>query len=482
MTETNHPKALPYLFLTEMWERFGFYVVQGLLVLYMSKAFGFTDEKSYTIMGVFSALAYISPFVGGSLADRILGFKVSILIGGVLLSIGYAMLATGWGNIFYLSLATIVVGNGLFKPNISTLLGLLYAPDNPQRDSGFTIFYMGINIGVLLSGFSSGYIKDHFGWDKGFALASIGLLIGLVTFLFGLKTIDEIPKPARKSDKISTLTKFLIFIACLIAIYLVSLLIQSTLLAKWLLPTAGCILLGYLFYLSFQQEPNARKNMLVLIALILSSIVYWMFLLQLFMSANLFVERMVDRNIFGINIPTTIFYTFESIFIILLGPLFAWSWHTLNEAEKNPPAIVKFILAIFFGGCCFLILSISTHFANANNLVNPLWIVVAYLSLTIGELLLSPIGLSAVTSLAPRHLVGMMMGVWFVGTGFGGQFAGFLAQLSNVPASVTDPVTILQIYRTAFMDFAYIGFGVAAALFIMRLILKRILQHRIAEV
>jgi POT family proton-dependent oligopeptide transporter len=250
MTATHsHPKALPYLCLTEMWERFGFYVVQGMLVLYMTKALHFSDDSGYTTMGAFWALAYLSPFVGGSLADRLLGFKTSTLLGGIFLSSGYAMLALPWPGGFYFSLATIIIGNGLLKPSISSLLGSLYERGNPNRESGFTLFYIGINFGALLAGVSSGYIKDTFGWNAGFALASIGLVIGLLTFVFGLKNMAELqPYTHHTRPKISLFAKIAIALGCVVTIYLIAMVLQNSTLSKWLLPIGGIVNVEYVDY------------------------------------------------------------------------------------------------------------------------------------------------------------------------------------------------------------------------------------------
>ncbi len=472
----NHPKALPFLFLTEMWERFGFYVVQGMLVLYMAKEFHFSDDASYTIMGVFSALAYIAPFVGGFLADRVLGAKTAIVWGGIFLSAGYAMLAFPWPSGFYLSLATIIIGNGLLKPNISSLLGSLYEQDDPRRESGFTIFYIGINLGILLAGLSSGYIKDHLGWHAGFALASMGLLIGLMIFRTGLKQLEQLKhNPLNNSPNISKWAKTGIIACCLAAIYLVSKLLQNSLLATWLLPSAGIVLLVFLLVVTYKQKQPFRSRMLSLNALILSSIIFWMIYLQLFFSANLFIERLVNKDFFGFHIPTTVFYALEAVFIILLGPIFAWTWQSLSHSSRNPSAFLKFILAIACVGMAFLILAVSTHFTNADHLVNPLWIVLSYCLITIGELFLSPIGLSAVTTLAPRELMGMMMGIWFVALGFGGQFAGWLAKLASIPANVTSLVGQLDIYKVAFLNYALIAFSVSFILFMIQLVMKKFL-------
>jgi len=471
----RHPRALPFLFLTEMWERFGFYVVNGMLVLYMSKEFGYTDDASYTIMGAFLALAYIAPFLGGSLADQLLGFKTATVWGGLFLSSGYALLAF-WQNGFFLALATIIIGNGLLKPSISSFLGSLYEHGDPHRESGFTLFYIGINTGIVLAGLSSGYIKDHFGWQAGFALASVGLIIGLFTFGLGLKRIDVKTITTHALPPVNRKLKCVIILSCILAAAIVSELLQNSLLAKWLLPSAGIILLIFLLTLTLKQDAENRRQLFTLHALILSSIVFWMMYWQMFFSVNLFIDRLIDKELWGIHIPITVFYTLEAIFVILLGPSFAWSWQTLNRSSRNPSSFSKFVLAIVFVGLGFLTLGISTYFANANHLIHPAWVLVAYFFIAVGEMLLSPIGLSAVTSLAPRKLVGMMMGIWFVALGFGGAFAGWLAKLSNIPENITQALQQLAIYQNAFLDYAYIAFAVAFLLFLLQLFLKKVIR------
>ncbi len=472
-TSTHHPKVLPFLFLTEMWERFGFYVVQGLLVLYMTEHFGFSDVVSDTISGTFMGLVYISPFVGGYLADKVLGFKVSILWGGLFLVLGYALLAfSSTTALFYPSLAVIICGNGLFKPNISSLLGTQYAPHDPRRDSGFTIFYIGINLGSALSG-ASGYIKSLYGWNVTFSLASIGMIIGVFAFLSGAKHLHGLkPFPPKRRPFIF---RFLFY--CLLIIAGLSFLLKMHAVANYLLPGTGIILLIFLTGLTLMQTPEYRKRMILLNILIISSIVFWTLFLQIFISANLFVERLVEKNLFGIPLTTTVFYASEAVFIILLGPFFAWSWDALGRNRMNPSPITKFTLGIFFAGLAFVILSISTSFINDSGLINPLWVFFAYLVITIGELLLSPIGLSAITQLAPPHLTGMMMGIWFVATGFGGIFAGMLAKMASIPEAIQTNAEKLSIYQDAFLNYAYLAFVVAIFLFFLHITFKKWLRE-----
>lgn len=465
----HHPKALPFLFLTELWERFGFYIVQGLLILYMTESFGFSDNDSYTILGVFTALAYISPLAGGAIANKVLGYKTAIIWGGLFLVLGYFLLSLPYpALLFYPALATIIVGNGLFKPNISSLLGTQYAADDPRRDAGFTIFYIGINIGAFLAGISSGYIRDYFGWGLSFALASIGLIIGLATFTYGLKFIKDHQK---KTPTASFKLKILMY--CVLGIIACNFLLHIHVLANWLLPAVGIILLILLIVLTWQQQGISRQRMVILNILIISSVIFWMLFFQIFSSANLFVERLVDKNFFGIHLSTTVFWASEGIFIILLGPLFAWIWHRLGESKKNPSPILKFSLGIFFGGLGFLVLSTSTFYPNSAGLISPLWIFCSYILITIGELLLSPIGLSAVTFLAPANLVGLMMGIWFVATGFGGMFAGIMAKLASVPDTVQSTADKLAVYQEAFLTYAYFAFVIAIVLFLLRVLMKK---------
>jgi proton-dependent oligopeptide transporter, POT family len=474
----RYPKALPYLFLTEMWERYGFYVVQGMLVLYMTKAFGFSDDESYTISGVFSALAYTAPMLGGMLADRYLGFNKAITWGGILLCIGYGLMALPSKDSFYLALATIVVGNGLFKPNISSLLGALYKPADPDREVGFTIFYIGINLGILMAGIFSGILKAYFGWYAAFGSASIGLIMGIFTFFAGIKWGNMKHRSYLvKHKKIWARDPFLITY-CLLSITVIRFLLQSSALSKWLLPCIGMVFLFFIFFLAFRQNETYRKRMLLLNILIVSAVIFWMIHLQMLFSATLFIDRLVDRHVFNITLPTTAFYPLEGLFIILLGPAFAWSWQNLSQNNKNPSPLIKFVFGIAFAGLGYLVLGLSTYFAGSNHLVSPLWPLLMYLFITIGELLLSPIGLSAVTLLSPPQLTGMMMGIWFIALGFGGQFAGMLAEIASIPdALLNQPNLQLLIYRNAFFDYAWLGFGIATLLFFIQWFLKRLLEE-----
>lgn len=471
----KHPGILSFLFMTEMWERYGFYVVQGLLVLYMTQYFGFSDEASYGILGAFTALAYISPILGGIIADKLLGFRNCILLGGCFLITGYALLALPSTQLFlYPGLATIVVGTGLFKPNISNLLGTQYEEHDPRLDSAFTIFYIGINSGAFLAGISSGYIRDYFGWRMSFGIASLGLIIGMLTFLYGLRYLKHPHKaaPVKKMEHRGALVLYTI-----LTIIALSLLLKLQRITSILLPLFGVGLVAYMFFLAFQQKDQARSRMLVLNTLIISSVVYWMMYFQMFFSMNLFVDRLVDKEVFGIHLSTTVFYASESVFIMIFGPLFAMAWTFLSHRHRNPSPYTKFTYGLLIAGLGMLVATMGTCFPDGNMLIHPSYVFAAYFLLTVAELMLSPIGLSAVTTLAPKHLTGLMMGIWFVAIGFGGIFAGFIAKLAAIPSTVTLAADKIAIYQGAFLNFACMAFLMGIALIFLRQFgFKKIIQ------
>lgn len=468
----NHPRALPFLFLTEVWERFGFYINHGLLVLYMTEYFGYSDGESYLILGIFTALVYISPLLGGYVANRFLGFKTSIVWGGLFLVLGYGLLALPHAKSWlYLALAIVIVGNGLFKPNISSLLGLQYDEEDSRRDAGFTIFYIGINVGSFLAGLSSGYIRLYFGWHLSYAIASIGIFIGLATFLFGYKYLrDQIVVQERKHTP-------LIFVCTLFVIGVIYYLMRFHGVADKILPVAGILILAGLIVLTLKQTGAWRTKMLVLNVLVISGVSFWTMYFQMFYSANLFVDRFVEKSFLGIPLTTTIFYASEAVFLIMLGPIFAYLWNKLAEKNINPSPIAKFILGLAFISLAFFILSFSTHFANDAGMIEAWWVFLSYSMITIGELLLSPIGLSAITLFSPPTLLGLMMGVWFVSLGYGGMFAGWIAQFANIPSDALSTAAKLEIYRNAFMDYSYIGVGTVILLILTYGIFYKQLKH-----
>ncbi len=479
----KQPPALSILFFAEMWERFGFYIIQALLVLYLTQALGWTDDDGYALTGAFTAFVYISPIFGGYIADKILGFKTSIIVGGILFVLGYGMLAIAGGKFLYIALAIIIMGNGFFKPNISSLLGTLYQKNDPRRESGFTIFYMGINIGSMAATLIAGFVKDAFGWWAGFGLASIGLLLGVISLALRYQYLsgygDPPASPTLPSRTAAIFhSKAAVVLAIIVGIPILSLLMHYKALANLLLLVAGVVLLIALVLIAFRQaEREQRQKMLALILLTLISILFWAVFFQIFFSVNLFIDRNVDRVVFGLQIPTIAFISFEAMFIIILAPFLAKFWTFLHYKKLNPSPGFKFFLAFLFLTLAFLLLHLSTHFHDDQGLVNPWWIPLSYLFITLGEMFLSPIGLSAVTVLAPARWVGMLMGVWFISLGYGGKLAGILAQLSSIPEGLKNPLVESQYYGRAFLIYALISLGLAVVTLVFVPAVKHLMKN-----
>ena len=453
----QQPSVIPVFFATEMWERFGFYMIQGLLVLYMtSQIFGFSDAKSYAILGAFTAISYMTPIIGGYLASRILDFEHAITLGGFLLAIGYAILSLPHENLFFIALAIISIGNGFFKPNISSYLGDFYKANDASREKGYTIFYVGINVGVLLSTASSGYLVRYFGWHVPFLIASIGLLIGTVTFVFGiyyLKNANNFNRVNPSMAQKKPLSIALVYIGTCAAIIASYFIISNRAVADELMLWGGIAIFVGLFVYAIRQQGSVKNKMIACICLMLVSVVFWAIYFQMFFSMNLFIDRAVDRHFFSWTLPTPLFISLESIFIVLFGTFFAHLWQRLAQKNKNPGIPLKFALAMFSIFIAFAIAFIGTQ-NGGDQLCSKLVIVLAYFFVTIGELLLSPIGLTMITILAPKQLVGLMMGVWFVTLGLGVKLAGAIAQYAAIPKDIHSLTAINQIYGHAFMLYA----------------------------
>lgn len=460
----QHPRALIPLFLTELWERFGFYIIAALLIIYMTKGLHFTDARGYATLGAFNALVYISPIIGGFLADRFLGFRYSILIGAILLFFGYVTLASNQHEIALLiGLAIIIVGNGFLKPNISSFLGKFYNENDPRRESGYTIFYIGINIGALLATLLAGFIQQAFGWGLTFAVAAIGLTISIITYLYGFRYFADKGLPKKHFG-----TKTIIISISITTAVIAFFLLNNALYGNLIIALLGGIFALFLVSFAFRYPKNVRNKMLALLILITFSILFYGVFLQAFFSINLFLLRSVNRMMFGITVPPIAFLSLEPIFLLLIGPFFALLWQKLSQRRINPSFAIKFALAFFVLALALLTTAIATHFPNAQGKIPAVWMLTYFFCLTFAELLISPIALAMVTVLAPKKLLGLMMGAWFMFTGFGGILAGYFAKQADIPKGLTDLATINAIYGKAFLHFALIAFitGIVLSIFI----------------
>ncbi len=462
----GHPRGLSTLFFTELWERFSFYGMRAILILFMTAplaagGLAFDTGKAGVIYGAYTALVYMVALPGGWLADRFLGQRRATLYGGIVIMSGHVSLAVPTLASFYLGLALLVVGTGLLKPSISTMVGQLYAPEDARRDAGFSIFYMGINIGAFLAPLVCGWlgqspqfremlsaagIAPGAAWHFGFGMAAVGMFFGLVQYLRGWKHLGEAGlepiRPAgpaaearqRRQLALGLLAAFLALGLPLLLSAAGAVSISAEVVAGafgWLLFATVAALFGWIFF-SASWTPAERRRLMVILVLFAGASVFWAVFEQAGSTLNLFAERSTDSTLLGMTFPTTWLLSLNSLFIIALAPVFAWLWVRLGRRDPSSPA--KFAVGLLFAGLGFAILIAAARLASQGVKVSPLWLVATYFLHTIGELCLSPVGLSAMTRLAPARVAGLMMGVWFlaasVGNYLGGQMASLYESLS----------------------------------------------------
>ncbi len=480
----GHPKGLFVCFATEMWERFSYYGMRALLILYLTKHWEFTDATSYLIYGAYTSLVYIMPVFGGMLADQILGSKKAVTYGAILLVFGHlGMTVESNEQIFYLSLALIVSGVGFLKPNISTMVGALYEEGDPRRDSGFTIFYMGINIGAFTATLLCGYLGEQVGWAYGFGAAGIGMLFGLIIFLWGQKYLEGLAEPPsnkylQKMNGISY--ESWAYISGIFMVLVTWFLVQNSQLVGQLLGGFGAIFIGaWLLYALFRCAPDERDRLIVVGILILFSLIFWALFEQAGSSLNILTDRGVNRVIFGWEVPASMFQSLNAGFIFTIAPLFAMLWIALAKRNMEPSTPIKFSIGIILVGLGFLALVYGMRSSEGLQ-TGIFWIILIYLLHTLGELCLSPVGLSSVTKLSPQRIVGFMMGMWFFASAAGNYVAGLIARAtasdsSGVSNDVFD-LTQKQSFMDVYTDVGLIAIGCGIFLAILTPILKKLMH------
>lgn len=452
----GHPRGLYVLFSAEMWERFCYYTMRGLLTLYLIKALGQGDIQAFAIYGAYTALVYTAPVIGGQIADRILGYRRAVILGGVMMAIGEFMICLGNEHAMFLGMGVIIVGNGYFKANISTIVGKLYDEGDPRRDSGFTIFYMGINVGAVgatligapvgesLAGTSLG----HTGWLIGFALAGVGMIAGLGVFILGRSKLEGKGEPhdlkwLTEPWMVGLSRQTWTIIASFAFVPLLYLLLQHKNIVDIILVVAAVIVVGQLARAAMAEGGRVvRDRMIVLVLLMMFNVVFWAFFEQAGSSLTLFADRNVDRMVFGFEMPASQTQFFNPFFIILFGSVFSVMWVKLDERRLNPNIPAKFGLGLVQLGVGFLLLKIGAGMASEAK-VPLIFLALMYMLHTTGELFLSPIGLSMVTKLAPARMTGQVMGAWFLSFAFANSAAAALAQLTGAPSEGGGPITAM---------------------------------------
>jgi POT family proton-dependent oligopeptide transporter len=466
----GHPKGLYMLFFAEMWERFSYYGMRALLIFYLTQHWLFNDSKSNLIYGAYTSLVYITPVLGGYLADRYLGQRRAVLFGGILLAIGHSLMAVeGVGgqddptiNVFWAALAFIIVGSGFLKANISVMVGQLYSLTDIRRDGAYTIFYMGINLGAAIGTILVGYLGQTIGWGYGFGLAGIGMLAGLVVFVLGKAALlgaGEAPAPLARGKE---MTLYAIGLAAVAVIWA---LVQYQDVIQTLLAISGVALLGYVLYESFKLPKEPRERMFAILFLIALNPLFWGLFEQAGGSMNLFTDRFVDRA----GVPASIFQSINPIYIILLAPLFAGLWIQLARRGREPSAPAKFGLALAQMGLANLVLVWGAEAYGLAAMTPVIFVFLYYLLATTGELCLSPVGLSAMNRLAPSFLASLIMGAWFYMTAVGNFVAGKIGEATGGHDGEMSKQGLLDIYEM----FGWISIGVAVVVLLLSPIVKR---------
>ena len=510
-TLLGHPIGLFVCFFTEMWERFSFYGMKALLLLYVTKYHLFNDGEGYNLLGAYGGLVYAIPVIGGLIADRFLGMRKAVVFGGILLVLGHLGLAVEGTKakvvngivqqdpfalgVFYLSLSFIIMGVGFLKPNISSIVGKLYPENDPRTDSGFTIFYAGINLGSFVSSLFCAWLGETYGWRYGFGAAGIGMVLGLIVFLWGQKYLHghaEPPAPGKLRERIfGPLTReHGIYASSLLGIGIIWLLIQSHSLVLKMIPdvfepspvllfmhsVAFALVTGVVWFMFARCNRIERQQMFVVLCFIVFGMMFFTLYEQTYGSWVLFSDRVMNRTALGREWTGGQLTALGALFILLLTPFFAWLWPALEKIGMNPSKPAKSGVGLIFAGLSFLVLVWSARHPESNGLTGIGWFVLAYFVLEIGEMMLSPIGLAAVTQLSVKRVVSLMMGGWFLGTSYSEILAAALGKLSAIEISADEKLNVAEAlvkYENLFMLSAWIGLIAGALVLIVSPLLSR---------
>lgn len=454
----KYPKQLWYLFLTEMWERFCFYGMRGVLAIFMVDQLGLTDQESNLKYGAIQAFVYAFTFIGGIAADKVLGFKKSLFFGGIVMILGNFIIAFSPQNLFFLGITLSIIGTGFFKPNISSMVGDLYKEGDSRRDAGFGLFYSGINLGALLGGFLCVYLGKYYAWSYAFLSAGIVMIIGLITFALTKKHLGPIGDSPLLSLETSkrNMKEGMVYVASLLSIPLIYIMIRNTDYTDYFMYTIGPAALIYFIYELFKlSDKKSKEKLIAALVFIVFSIIFWAFFEQSGGSLSLFAAENLSFDLLFFNIdPNIVNNTSNSLFVILFSPLLGLLWVWLSKKKLEPNTVLKFGIAFLFLAAAFYVFYATKFFANVEGITSLNVFTLAYLIITVGELCLSPIGLSIITKLSPKHLGGMMMGMWFLASAYGQYVAGLLGAGMSSPDKEASLITKLQSYTDGYYQLA----------------------------
>ncbi len=492
----GHPKGLFYLFFAELWERFSFYGMRALLTLYMVNViFEALVERDYAAAAVYSAygsLVYASTVIGGRISDTILGMRRSIFLGGILMALGHFVLALPSNIAFYTALSLIVVGNGFFKPNISTFVGSLYRQGDPRKDSGFVIFYMGINIGGFVAPLLCGWLGSTYGWHYGFGLAGIGMLTGLLFFWSGIRKNvfgdkGMAPSEAVLERKVAGVRqKVLVPVLAVVAVPVIALLLSSYKplgsegsffedqnIVNIIFKIIAVLIFAYLGYIMYQSTLDERKKLFMAVLITLFMTIFWGF----HELSGSVITLFADRNVNLLVVDAAQTNALNSMFIIILSIPISLLFTYLAKKNLNPRTPYKFGLGLAFAGISFYILALSGGSADSNGMVPFSYLLIMYFLISVGELFMSPVGLSKITDLSPKRIVAFMMGVWFLSSAFAFQVVGFIGKQLAIESEDKNVggFETLTVYTDGFELIAMYALGAAAIVLVTAPLMKRLM-------
>jgi POT family proton-dependent oligopeptide transporter len=480
----SQTKSFSTIFLIEMWERFGYYGMAALLVLFMVQKLGYTDERANLTWGAFTALVYAAPAIGGWIGDKVLGARRSMTIGATILALGYLLLSVPSDNVtlLYGALGVIVVGNGLFKSNAANLVRRIYEGDDAKIDSAFTLYYMAVNIGSTFSMIATPIVAAKWGWHTAFALCCAGMVAGLLNYLLMRRTLDHVGSVPDDAPVNWGKLAMVLGIGVLL-VFAVSFVLQHGSIARALVYLAGAVILAIFGYLIAKSGPGERSGLVVALVLTIETILFFIFYQQMSTSLTLFALRNVDWNqtLFGIHLFTWIpaqYQALNPIWIFALSPLLAWGYTHMASRGRDLPIAAKFAVGFIVVAVGFFIFGISGGTADAGK-VSSWYMIWGYGFYSLGELLVSGLGLAMMARYVPARMGGFMMGAYFVATGISQYLGGIVANYASVPDNITDPLQSLPIYTSLFNKLGFVAAGGAVLAIALLPILKKLSQsHR----
>jgi len=466
----NHPRTLPVCFFTELWERYGFLLTQGLLTLLLVKVYGFDDSESYAISGAFIALLYMTSIMAGFIADKILGALNTAIIGGVILCVGYLLLGFGYHigpSVAYISLAIIAVATGMIKSNTATLLGDAYARDDPSRDYGFSLFFIAINLGAFCGGISSGYLSE-ISWKFAFSTAAIGALLATLTLYFGMRYYVGYKAYTKLSIKKILQVTVIITLSIVFSVYILS----DVYVANMFFIIAAIASVGVILYACYSTGTSFFKG-LSLIIYIATAIVWGAIFYQMVLTGPLLAERLTTQMWLGLHIPSATLLAVEALGVMLFGVFTGKVWQHFAKKGKPIHDATKFAIALYIMGLCYALILLGLYLRSPMAMLSLGWLVTSYLFVALSDLSVNPIGLSIANKLAPNGYHAIFIGVWYVGSGLSGKLAGVIADQSAIPKDLHDPVAITEIYIHAYSGFVELALIAAVVMTIFIPVLKR---------